>query len=428
LRSRLHVSTLLAGAAALAVVAMAVPAHASNDKYWDRLWGIRKVGADTAWAIGKGRGITIAIVDTGVDLDHEDLKPNFVSGYDFVDDDAIARDKHGHGTHVAGTAAARANNGVGVAGVAPEAKIMPVRVLNADGSGSSSVIENGIKWAADHGADVINLSLGDDIISEGLSGGTMREAANYAWSKGAIPVVAAGNDNLFRTEFGGANSIIVTATTPDDDLAEYATGAGFAKWGMAAPGGSNNGGNATKIYSSAWSKDGNAHYGYAVGTSMAAPHVSGAAAVLRGLGLNPTETVGRLLASSKDLGSSGNDLEYGRGRLDLAAAVHGLTPAGKTASVSAPTGDDDPTSDDESTPDARAPAGADADSIPSRSKDTPKPTEDGRPTESDEPSVRAAEAPVPYDRSALLGYLAIGLSVVALGAVFGLSRMRRRRS
>lgn len=321
--------------AVLAFVALlggARPASSSNDTYWSNLWGIRKIGADKAWATGTGKGVTIAIVDTGVDPTHEDLRRNVISGWDVIAGDATPRDENGHGTHVAGIAAAVANNGLGVAGVAPDAKIMPVRVLGPDGTGSSTDVDTGIRWAADHGAKVINLSLGDNIVIEDVSGGSMASAVDYAWSKGAICVVAAGNSGFFRTEFQQSKAIIVTATRPDDQQASYATSVGLAPWGIAAPGGDSNDGQASEILSSFWSSKGS-KYAYEMGTSMATPHVSGAAAILRGLGLTPQQTVDRLLSTAKDIGPSGNDMTFGHGRLDVAAAVAGLHRAGTTASA-----------------------------------------------------------------------------------------------
>ncbi len=405
---------------------VALPARASDDKYWDKLWNIRKVGAESGWAVSKGRGITIAIVDTGVDLKHEDLKANLVPGYDFVDNDSVPMDDHGHGTHMAGIAAARVDNGLGVAGVAPEAKIMPVRVLDSDGSGYSDEIDRGIRWAADHGADVINLSLGADVLIEDLSGGTMADAANYAWSKGVIPVIATGNDNLFRTEFGDANAMMVTATTKDDQLAEYATGPGFAKWGIAAPGGSTYGGTSEAVLSSIWSNDGKAHYGYGVGTSMAVPHVSGAAAILRSLGFSPTETVGRLLATAKDLGSRGSDASYGRGRLDIAAAVAGMKPPATTKSQGT-------ISPERSSP---APEPSPASGTTTR-RETPKAIESQSTPRAEEEKndpersseVRRAQgadqAGSDENENAFVAYLAVGIAVLAGGGAISLVRLRR---
>jgi subtilisin family serine protease len=318
----------------LVLLGFLVPhADASGDQYTGALWGIKKVRAETAWGAGTGRGVTIAIVDSGVDPSHEDLRANIVAGHDFVDNDSDPSDEVGHGTHVAGIAAAVANNGVGVAGVAPNAKIMPVRVLDEEGVGSLSRIEEGVRWAVTHGADVVNLSLSSDVITEFLTGGTLTDAVNFAWSRGVIAVISAGNDQLFRSELRRAKAMVVTATTPDDRKASYATGVGFAPWGIAAPGGTSDGGEKNMIFSTWWDPDGRA-YAYAMGTSMATPHVAGAAALLRSMGLSPQETVNRLLNTAKDLGSRGKDSTFGYGRLDVAAATQAGSqgPAGQDGS------------------------------------------------------------------------------------------------
>jgi subtilisin family serine protease len=123
-------------------------------------YAIDQHGMERAWTRSSGADVVIAIVDTGIDLDHPDLADRIVAGYDFVDDDDVPDDQNGHGTHVAGSAAAIGNNDIGVIGMAPEAKIMPLKVLAADGSGSVEDVAAAITWAADNGADVINLSLG----------------------------------------------------------------------------------------------------------------------------------------------------------------------------------------------------------------------------------------------------------------------------
>src|SRR5207249_216773 len=135
-----------------------------NDPLFPHQWGLTQIKAPDAWAHGAlGAGVTIAIVDTGVDLNHPDLGSKIVAGADLVSGETCTpgdQDLNGHGTHVAGIAAALTNNGIGVAGTAPDAKIMPVRVLDSTGSGSTDDVAAGIRWAADHGAQVINLSLG----------------------------------------------------------------------------------------------------------------------------------------------------------------------------------------------------------------------------------------------------------------------------
>src|SRR5688500_7819088 len=149
-----------------------------------------------AWTLSRGRGTVVAIIDTGVLFrDHERARrapdlagTRFVEGYDFVSNDASPDDEHGHGTHVAGTVAQTTDNNLGVAGVAPDAAIMPIRVLDRHGPGNCGGIPAGIRWAADHGAHVINMSLGG-----GSPSRTVQNAIDYAHSKGVTVVAAAGN-------------------------------------------------------------------------------------------------------------------------------------------------------------------------------------------------------------------------------------------
>src|SRR5205823_6398924 len=145
------------------------------------------------------------------------------------------QDAYGHGTHVTGIVAALAGNGKGVAGVAPGVKILPVRVLDDHGSGSLDNVVAGIHWAVDHGAKVVNLSLGED--TQPLLGPAFGDALRWAWSKGAIPVVAAGNQFLTGSGLSDEPAMIVTATTRDDTKPTYSSGVGAAAWGIAAPGG-----------------------------------------------------------------------------------------------------------------------------------------------------------------------------------------------
>ena len=360
-RTSLRILSCLA-VTVVAVLIAAPGAAASQDLYSERQWALDRVRAEKAWSVGgEGKGVTIAIVDSGVDLAHEDLEGAFVEGRDFVDGDADASDEHGHGTHVAGIAAARANNDIGIAGVAPKAKIMPVRVLNEEGSGTGADVEAGIRWAADQGADVINLSLSDgDVVIESLFGDSLNRSLDYAWSKGAVPVVVSGNDGFVRTQLASANALMVTATGPDDTKPGYANSVGFAKWAIAAPGGTSES-QRSMVFSTLWTATGKSHYGWAYGTSMAAPHVSGAAAILRGLGLTQQQTVDRLLSTARDIGNEGRDNTYGSGLLDVAAAASGIrrlsgTNAAGTTSPLSPSTESSPERRDDASSALASPA------------------------------------------------------------------------
>ena len=320
-----------------------------------------------------GTGITIAIVDSGVDVDHEDLSSKIVqsvncigSGGDFTRCEANGgKDDDGHGTHVAGIAAAATNNEKGVAGVAPGASIMAVRVLrhscdllgNCTAEGAASDVVAGIDWAANNGADVINLSLGN--ATQAVLGPAFAEAISRAWAAGAIPVVAAGNDFVLGSGFSNEPALVVSAVGRGDTKATYSTGVGEAQWGIAAPGGDGSddanscasGGQPNTILSTYWHEDWDANaYACLAGTSMAAPHVSGAAALLRSAGLDQQQTVDRLLATAKDLGAPGRDRVFGSGRVDVTAAMAGLGEGGDGGSTTTATDPPATTGPDDTTP------------------------------------------------------------------------------
>ena len=324
---------VMVGLAAVLVVAAAAPAPAPAlaDPEYSRQWGLQVIGAKAAWDAGiLGQGVDIAVIDTGVHLSHQELAPNIGPGIDFVNGDGVAQDDHSHGTHVAGIAAAAIDNG-GTVGVAPRARILPVKALGADGSGRSADIAAAIRWAADNGAEVINLSLGED--TQVVFGPSAAEAVSYAWSKGSICVFAAGNDFILSSGFADEPALVVASTSRDDRISYFSNGVGSAQWGMSAPGGPKSlfEPQSEGIFSTTWTSDAQRNtYAYKSGTSMAAPHVAGAAALLRSAGLNPQQTVERLLATAADLGSPGRDSTYGAGRLDVARAVQGLGAGGGT--------------------------------------------------------------------------------------------------
>ncbi len=386
--------TLMAvGAALLAAVVIAlVPgvAHAA-DPLRDQQWALGVIGADQGHAVGQGQGITIAIVDSGVDLAHEDLVANLVAGIDLVDPGTPPQDEFGHGTHVAGIAAAVRDNGRGITGVAPRARIMPVRVLDEDGTGSSSDVSQGVRWAVDNGADVVNLSLGE--AAQGIFGSSLVDAIEYAWARGVVVVVAAGNEFVLSSGFGDEPALVVSATTRQDREPDYSNGVGSARWGMAAPGGGCQLLSCPReddVLSTYWQNGSSDVYAYLSGTSMAAPHVAGAAAVLRSLGLSPQQTVDRLLATAEDLGPSGRDSTYGAGRLDLAAATAGLAAGGTNDAGSggqaAPDGEDDAGANESSASPPSAPS-APAPRPPAPATSSPAPATVGPSAQSSPPAA-----------------------------------------
>ena len=315
-------------------------------------WNLAQIGAEQAWAAHDGDGTTIAIVDSGVALDHEDLAGQLAVGTACRDTGGdpgrctgSPQDDDGHGTHVAGVAAAATGNGLGIAGAAPGARILPVKVLFSaceacQSTGEAEDVSAAVRWAADQGATVINLSLGST--ASAVFGAGFVEAVRYAWDRGSIPVVAAGNDYVLTADLGDAPAVVVSATDRDDQAPEYSNGVGDARWAVSAPGGDGSDtpescsqqGEPRGILSTYWSPaDPDGGYACLSGTSMAAPHVSAALAVLRSAGLGPQEAVERLLATATDRGEPGPDPLFGTGRIDLAAAVAGV---GDAVPVSSP--------------------------------------------------------------------------------------------
>ncbi len=283
-----------------------------NDPMYDRQWHMKAMGAPTGWAnTPKGRGVIVAVVDTGV-AQVEDLRgTHMLEGASFVPGAKTAVDDQGHGTHVAGTIAQTTHNGVGVTGVAPEATILPVKVLSRFGFGSSAWIASGIDYAVDEGADVINLSLG------GGYSAVIHNAIKKANDKGVIVVAAAGNSGRRGVSYPGAlaEAIGVSATGPDGTMAPYSSyGKGVD---IAAPGGDKRHAGGGVLQDTIDGKGGH-HYVEYQGTSMATPHVAGAAAILLSRGMASDAVKRTLLDSAK--GESWNE-KYGHGQLDLEAAM-----------------------------------------------------------------------------------------------------------
>jgi len=276
------------------------------------------IKAITAWDMTTGLSdVIIAVLDTGVDLNHPDIKNKLVSaGRDFINDDNDATDDNWHGTHVAGIAGAETNNGQGIAGVAWNSKILPVKILDQDGSGYYSQLIDGIVWAADQNAKVVNMSLGGDFPSNALL-----EAVQYAHEKGVIVVAAAGNDGTFVSYPAAYDDfcLAVAATDYNDKHTSWSnTG---IQVDIAAPG--------DRILSlvPTWLFGSSAQpYAFASGTSMAAPHVAGFAALIRSLKswLSVDEVMNVIRYSADDVNSStlpGKDIEIGYGRINMERAL-----------------------------------------------------------------------------------------------------------
>ena len=334
-------------AAAAAMVALpfagAGPASATNDPYWDRQWAPVKIGLPSAWESSTGAGIRIGLIDSGVDMAHQDLQGKVVANAACISTNGNAagcvsgggQDVNGHGTHVAGIAAANKDNGVGVAGTAPSAQLVVARVFQGDTADLADV-EAAIRWTVDQGAKVVNLSLGENVLLGGLlgGGGSLGPALNEAWSRGAVPVVAVGNAQLLggSAGYGSVNALVVGATGPEDQLAGYSVPLGNAKWAIVAPGG--DGAESRQIFSTYWRAGAANQYGYLQGTSMATPAVSGTIALLLARGLTPQRAVEVVLATANKSVSCGATCA---GRLDAAAALAATGAAPATSTTTATT-------------------------------------------------------------------------------------------
>jgi len=322
--------------------AFAVP----NDPYYSFQWHLDNpayggVNAQTAWDVSQGSGVVVAVIDTGIAYENYNQSVRnryyqapdlagacFVAGYDFVNNDTHPNDDNSHGTHVAGTIAQRTNNSTGVAGLAYQSCLMPLKVLNSSGSGTYADIAEAIRWAADHGAKVINMSLG------GPSGTSyLEDALKYAYDKGVTIVAAAGNDNSGTISYPAAYNayvIAVGATRYDETRAPYSNyGAGLD---IVAPGGDTSvdqnadgypDGVLQNTFNPNTKKTNDFNYWFFQGTSMATPHVAAAAALViaHGNATSPDEVRAALQTTAKDLGAPDWDSTFGWGRVNAAAAL-----------------------------------------------------------------------------------------------------------
>ena len=274
-----------------------------NDPSFVSQWHLPKIAAPLGWDISTGSNVVdIAIVDSGVDPAHPDLAGKLLPGYNFLSLNSDTHDVYGHGTKVAGSAAAIANNGVGVSGVAWQNPVMPLVVLNSSNFASYYDIAQAVIYAADHGVKVINISIGGT-----SSDAYMQSAMNYAWSKGAVIVAAAGNSGNTTPMYPAActNVVAVAATTSTDTRASFSN---YGSWiTLAAPG------------SSIYTTTNGGGYGSVSGTSFASPITAGLAALV--FSVNPTLTnqqvVDILKQNADDLGTAGFDTTFGFGRINV---------------------------------------------------------------------------------------------------------------
>lgn len=361
---------------AVAALLMALPAPAlasGTDPLRDRQWHLDAVSAAQAWPVSRGDGVTVAVVDTGVDADHPDLAGQVLDGYDATDPGSPPDDENGHGTLVAGVIAASAGNGEGGRGTASEASILPVRVLDGDGRGRPADVADGIRWATDRGADVINLSLvessgstNDLLDGVGLVDRDVEEAIREAHEAGAVVVGAAGNDGDDEVPYSRDLPLAVVGAADRDGRRWHRSNADHDT--LFAPG--------VDIVST-WS---GGRYAQSSGTSFAAPIVAAGAAMLLDVGVDHDDVVSHLRRHARPMPhSDGVDV------VDLAGTLEAQGAAPGSASSEA-TGDSDRTqeaaSDDAPEPatpddDAEAAEGRDADGRGERADDRETTERDG---------------------------------------------------
>jgi type VII secretion-associated serine protease mycosin len=290
-----------------------------SDPYIRNQYALDRINAQTAWQTTTGSSeIIVAVLDTGIDAEHPELKDRLVDGYDFVNNDSTPEDMVGHGTFVSSIIAADGNNEEGITGLAPSVKIMPLKVMDRRGSGSNSAIARAIRYAADNGAKVINLSLGSPYSST-----SVRNAITYAVDKGVVVVAASGNEarerNPVNYPAAYSNVISVGATGSNNRVASFSTYNQAVD--LVAPGvsilGARSGTNTMcRPY------NGTA-YCASSGTSFSAPYVAAAAALVLSVNpkLSPAQVQAVLEETATDLGEEGKDVYYGAGLLDVAKAV-----------------------------------------------------------------------------------------------------------
>ncbi|WP_054949796.1 S8 family peptidase [Numidum massiliense] len=279
----------------------------NDELYKPYQWNLPAIQAEGGWQFTRGADfVKIAIIDTGVELDHPDLAHRLTRGYNAVADNDHANDDNGHGTHVAGIIASETNNRRGTAGITWRNRIMPVKAMNADGYGGSFDIARAIIWATDNGADIINMSLGNY-----QSAAVIKDAIDYAFANDVVVIAASGNDSTDQPSYPAAYPEVLSVSAVDWD-GKRADFSNFGKYvDVAAPG--------VDIPSTYLGK----HYAMLSGTSMAAPHVTALAGLIRSLNpqLTNTEVMAIIKSTTRDFGAAGIDVYFGRGIIDIGQAL-----------------------------------------------------------------------------------------------------------
>lgn len=297
-----------------------LPNRVPNDVFYHRYqWNLPLIDMEQSWEITEGSpDVIVAVVDTGVDLNHPEFKGKLVGGYNMIADSNNPNDDNGHGTHVSGVIAARSNNHDGIAGMSWNSKIMPIKAIGADGSGTAFDIAQGIRWATDNGARVINLSVGNYTPSAAL-----QEACTYAYKRNVVLVAATGNDATDQPGYPAAYKEVIGVSAVDHNK-RFADFSNFGEYvDVVAPGVDIP---STYIYSD---------FAALSGTSMACPHVAALASLI--ISVNPSlsnkEVMDIIRKSSQDLGDAGHDNTFGYGLIDVKAALQSARPFVNTTPV-----------------------------------------------------------------------------------------------
>jgi serine protease len=352
------------------------PATAPNDPYFDAQSDLTAIGVPAAWLRTTGSpAVVVAVLDTGIDARHPEFAGRVVPGFDALTGQADGagdfgptNDDNDHGTHVSGTIAAAANNSVGIAGIAPNVSIMPVKVLDADGNGDFGGLVSGLSWAVDHGARIVTMSLGGALEPAEIA--SLQPAFDAAYSAGVVMVAASGNDAGTIDEYPcNFVHVICVGSTTNDGSAVSSFSTRTAGLLLVAPG--------EHIVSAFPGND----YGWGTGTSMATPHVTGAVALLRSFdsAISVDQVIADLTQTARPLASGGRNPDSGYGLLQVGAALDlaaGVAPA-VTPSPTPPLDQGAPTPTPTPTP------------IP-----TPTPTPDPNASPTPDPNVTPAPQPV----------------------------------
>lgn len=315
-----------------AAVCAAAPALGAADPRRGDQWNLTMVRSDEAQRTTRGEGAIVAVIDSGAQLDHPDLRGRLLPAIDYVgkdpddrsDDDGVPEDGNGHGTHVTGIIAANSGNGVGVASVAPGAHVMPFRALDDEGGGYVADVSIAIDEAVKRRVDVINLSIGEEVPLSAVAGGdsALRDSVRKAVAANVVVVFASGNNGVpFCEQPEATEGILCVGAVDRRGMRSF-----FSSFGpglsLVAPGGA---GTPVRVRGenvlSTYIRSG---YREVAGTSQAAPHVSGVAALLASMGMRGRAAVNRILSTATDAGPAGHDTQYGAGIVNAAEAVKGL--------------------------------------------------------------------------------------------------------